>query len=158
MPFITKLSYRRHSLVQGAFPLLVALQLMSPAAATAADCPYTPAPGSAERKAIMDSLRKPVVKELGQRVVFVVSQLKVCRNWAFLEATPQRPDGQSVDWAVGVYANAVADDMCGGYIHALLVKKGGRWRVREHVICATDVPWVAWPENFGAPTALFPQF
>ena len=158
MLFITKPSCRRHSLVQGAFALLVALQFMSAAAATAADCPYTPAPGSAERKAIMNSLRKPVMRELGQRVVFVVSQLKVCRNWAFLEATPQLPDGQPVDWAVGVYANAVADDMCGGYIHALLVKKGERWRVREYVICATDVPWVTWPEDFGAPTALFPPF
>ena len=130
----------------------------SPGPVAAKDCPYTPAAGSAERKAIMDSLRQPVTKELGQSVVFVVAQLKVCGNWAFLEAEPQRPDGGPVDWTAGAYADAVADDMCGGYIHALLIKKSGRWQVREHVICATDVPWVTWPDDFGAPATLFPQF
>ena len=121
-------------------------------------CPHTPANGSAERKAIMDSLREPVMKVLGQRVIFVVSDLKVCGSWAFIAAEPKRPNGQPVDWSRGVYADAVADDMCGGFVHALLVKKGGRWRVREHVICATDVPWVTWSNDFGAPPALFPQF
>jgi hypothetical protein len=126
--------------------------------AAAKDCPYTPAPGSTERKAIMDALRDPVMEELKQRVVFVVMQLKVCGDWAFLEANPQQPDGRPVDWTMGVYADAVADDMCGGYVHALLVKTVGRWRVREHVICATDVPWVDWAQQFGAPAALFPRF
>lgn len=129
-----------------------------PAGAIAKSCPYTPAAGSAERKAIMDAVREPVVKALGQRVVFVVSQLKVCGNWAFLEAEPQQPNGQPVDWTIGTYAGAVADDMCGGYVHALLVRKAGRWQVREHVICATDVPYVTWAHDFGAPEALFPRF
>ncbi len=129
-----------------------------PASAHASGCPYTPANGSAERKAIMDALREPVMKALGQRVIFVVSDLKVCGSWAFIAAEPKRPNGQPVDWSRGVYADAVADDMCGGFVHALLVKKGGRWRVREHVICATDVPWVTWSNDFSAPPALFPQF
>jgi len=129
---------------------------LNPAVA-AKDCPYTPAPGTAERKAIMDTVREPVEKELKQRVVFVVAQLKVCRDWAFLEATPQQPDGRPVDWSIGVYADAIADDMCGGYIHALMAKKGGSWQMREHVICATDVPWVGWAEQYGAPAALFPR-
>ncbi|ODR97433.1 hypothetical protein AUC69_12555 [Methyloceanibacter superfactus] len=126
--------------------------------ALAKDCPYTPVPGSAERKAIMDALREPVMAELKQRVIFVVKQLKVCGNWAFIEADPKQPGGRPVDWNIGAYADAVADDMCGGYVHALLVKSDGRWRVREQVICATDVPWVDWAQQFGAPTALFPQF
>jgi hypothetical protein len=124
----------------------------------AKSCPYTPAPGSAERKAIADSVRKPVMEALRQRVVFVIKQLKVCGNWAFLEADMQQPGGRPVDWTIGTYADAVADDMCGGYVHALLVKKGGRWHVRTHVICATDVPYVGWADEFGAPAALFPRF
>jgi len=138
--------------------LVAAMFAGSIVVATAKDCPYTPASGSAERKAIMDALREPVMEEIKQRVVFVVQQLKVCRDWAFLEATPQKPDGQPVDWTIGAYADAVADDMCGGYIHALLVKTGEHRRVSEHVICATDVPWVDWAQRFGAPAALFPQF
>ena len=55
------------------------------------------------------------------------------------------------------HADAVADDMCGGYVHALLVRQDGRWQVRRQVICATDVPWASWPEYFGAPAALFPR-
>lgn len=143
------------------FQLFLAAAWLGAAATSAAaakDCPYTPAAGSAERKAIMDSLREPVMEALRQPVVFVVSQLNVCGKWAFLEATPQRPDGSPVDWTTGAYADAVADDMCGGLVHALFVKTGGRWQVRHHVICATDVVYVTWPEDFGAPAALFPQF
>ena len=138
--------------------LLAAALAASAAPAAAKNCPYTPAPGSAERKEIMDSLREPVVQALKQPVVFVVARLSVCGNWAFIEAEPQQPGGRPVDWTVGTYADAVADDMCGGYVHALLVKKGGTWRVREHVICATDVPYVTWAQEFGAPAALFPRF
>jgi len=141
-----------------ATPLVIMTLAALPGMAVAKSCPYTPAAGSAERKAIMDSMRTPVMKALGQRVVFVVKQLKVCGNWAFLEAEPQQPDSRPVDWTIGTYADAVADDTCGGYVHALLVRKDGRWRVRTLVICATDVPYVGWADEFGAPAALFPRF
>jgi hypothetical protein len=138
--------------------LFITTLAASPSVAVAKNCPYTPAADSAERNTIMDAVRKPVVKALGQRVVFVVAQLKVRGNWAFLEAEPQQPDGRPVDWTIGAYADAVANDMCGGYVHALLIKTDGRWRVREHVICATDVPYVTWGDEFGAPGVLFPRF
>ena len=137
--------------------LLFAASITTAVPSAAGECPYTPARDSAERMAILDAVRKPVRKELGQRVIFVVSNLNVCGRWAFLEADPLQPDGGAVDWSISEYADAVADDMCGGYVHALLVKKGGGWRVRQHVICATDVPWVSWPEHYGAPAALFPR-
>jgi len=153
MPLIPASTLRRCQLALGILVSLLACQFMTPAA-LAAGC-HTPAAGSPERKAIMDSLRNPVMGALKQRVVFVVAKLKVCGNWAFLEAEPRRPGGKPVDWTIGDYADAVADDMCGGYVHALLIRRGGRWKVREHVICATDVPYVTWPEEFGAPAALF---
>jgi hypothetical protein len=126
--------------------------------AAAEDCPYTPAAGSAERKAIMDTLRRPVEAELKQRVVFVAKRFSACRGWAFLEAEPQQPDGRPVDWTITNYAGEVADGVCGGYVHALLVMDGGRWRLRAQVICASDVPWVSWAEEYGAPPELFPKF
>jgi len=142
-------------------PILTALLLTAAVAASAPsaanECPYTPARGSAERKAILDAVRKPASKELGQPVTFLISNLNVCGRWAFLAADPLRPDGRPVDWTVGDYVDAVADDMCGGYVHALPVRKNGRWRVRQQVICATDVPWVSWSEYFGAPAGLFPR-
>jgi len=137
--------------------LLFAACVAAAVPSAAGECPYTPARDSTERKAILDAVRKPVSKELGQRVIFVVSNLNVCGDWAFLEADPLASDGRPVDWSIGKYADAVADDACGGYVHALVVKKDGRWQVRQQVICATDVPWVSWPEYFGAPAALFPR-
>ncbi len=141
--------------------LLMALPLAMPVAATAAraaECPYTPPPGTSERKAITDALRKPVMADLKQRLVFVVAQFGVCGDWAFIEAEPQQPGRRPVDWTRGRYAQAVADDMCGGYVHALLVRTGSQWRVKAYEICATDVPWVGWAEHYGAPKALFPKF
>ena len=80
----------------------------------------------------------------------------VCRDWAFLEAMPQRLDGQPIDWTISSHAGDVAEDMCGFHVHALLIKKGGRWTVRYYEICATDVPYVTWHKDYGAPAELFP--
>jgi hypothetical protein len=94
--------------------------LASCAGAAAQSCPYTPAVGSPERKAIMDALRAPVESELKQKVKFVAGRLTACRGWAFLEATPQRADGRPVDWTLTPYREAVANGECGGYVNALL--------------------------------------
>jgi hypothetical protein len=118
-----------------AMAIVAALLFAIPPGATAKDCPYTPAAGSAERKAIMDTLRQPVMRELNQPVVFLAEQFAVCRGWAFLEVEPQRPGGTPIDWSVSPYAEAMAEGMCGGYVHALLMKEGSRWRIRVHEIC-----------------------
>lgn len=124
--------------------------------ASAAGCPHTPAPSSAERKAILNALRKPIARELGQAVRFRIEKLSVCRGWAFVEATPQKPNGKPIDWSVSSYADAVANDACGLLVHGLLAKNKGRWKVRQTVVCATDVPYVTWSKDFGAPVQIFP--
>jgi hypothetical protein len=124
--------------------------------AAAQSCPYTPAVGSSERKAIMDAVRGPVQDYLKLPVVFVAKKFAACRGWAFLEAEPQMSNGRPLNWAATPFAADMAEGMCGGYIHALLVKQNGRWRVRDLAVCATDVPWVTWPKDFGAPPELFP--
>lgn len=69
-----------------------------PAVAWAAERPggpaYTPAPGSPERRAIMDALRGVMEESTGLKLIFVVRHLKVKGNWAWLEVEPQSPDGQ----------------------------------------------------------------
>jgi hypothetical protein len=138
--------------------LIAALTSIIPLAnAAAQDCPYVPPPGSAERKAIMDTIRGPVVDELKQQVIFLAKKLTVCRDWAFLEAEPRQPDGRPLDWSTTPFAEGYAEGMCGGHVDALLVKEGGHWRVRVHEICASDVPWVSWAEEYGAPPELFPK-
>ena len=81
--------------------ILAGLQLpMRAPAAGAAGCPHKPPASSAERKDILNALRKPIVRELGQAVRFRIETLSVCRGWAFVEASPQKPNGKPIDWRV----------------------------------------------------------
>jgi hypothetical protein len=125
--------------------------------AQAQACPYTPAVGSDERKAIMDAVRAPVEAELNQGVRFVAQTFNACDGWAFLEATPEQTSGTPVNWSVSSFSEAVSEGMCDPSVIALLQQQGGTWRVRQLVMCATDVPWVTWPGEFGAPAAIFPH-
>lgn len=139
------------------FAAVAMLQLTAPlGSASAAPCPYTPARGTPERSAIMDAVRPSVRRALGQRVQFVVQTLSVCGSWAFLEAEPQKRNGRPIDWSLSSYADAVADDVCGQLVHALLVKRSGQWHVVTQSICATDVVYATWWRDHGAPRRLFP--
>ena len=115
----------------------------------------TPTAGSAERKAIMDSLRAPVEKRLRKKVVFKVEHLKVEDGWAFLRGVPQQPGGKAMDYRNTVYAEAIQAGIFDDWICALLRKQGSRWQVVTFVIGATDVPWVGWSERHKAPPAIF---
>ena len=115
----------------------------------------TPRGGDRERRAILDALRVPVEKELGPKVVFKVDHLKVQGGWAFLRGVPQRPGGKAVDYKGTVYEQAREDGVFDDGICALLRKRGGKWHVVKYVVGATDVPYVGWDEEFGAPAAIF---
>ncbi|WP_292655011.1 hypothetical protein [Nitratifractor sp.] len=52
-----------------------------------------PAPGTMERRAILDDLRYWVRTHLGLKVRFVVRHLKVKSGWAWVVTEPQSPDG-----------------------------------------------------------------
>ncbi len=135
--------------------LLPALLVLTAAAARAQRGPYTPAPGSAERKAITDALRAPVERELRQKVVFKVDRLKVQGGWAFLSGVPQTPDGGQLDYKATPYRQQVEEGMFDDGVVALLRKQGGRWRVVKYVVGATDVPYVTWDKDYKAPAAIF---
>ena len=79
------------------------------------DSAYTPAAGSAERKAIMDAMRAHRRRFDPRPVTFVVSRLRVQRGWAWLSVQPQSPDGRS---------RYEGED-------ALLRRRNGRWAVAE---------------------------
>ena len=52
-----------------------------------------PAPGTMERRAILEGLRYWVRTHLGLKVRFVVRHLKVKSGWAWVVTEPQSPDG-----------------------------------------------------------------
>jgi hypothetical protein len=57
--------------------------------------PYTPTPGSPERKAILDALRAEMRRFDPRPVVFVVRHFRVQHGWSWLEASPRSPDGRA---------------------------------------------------------------
>jgi len=77
-----------------AFILAASLACLSPAHASGRGA-HTPPPGSAERAAILDALRRSFTQTAagtthnGARVVFTVSWLKVHDGWAWVQADPQ---------------------------------------------------------------------
>ncbi len=82
---------------------------------------YTPAPGSAEQKAILKALGKKMESTTDLKMVFTVDSLKVHNGWAWIHALPKSPDG----------AQKYED------VNALLEKKAGCWQVAE-IACTEE--------------------
>ena len=117
---------------------------------------YTPKSGSSERKLIMDTSRKPIMKELaGQRIVFVVRKLNVYGNWAYLEAVPKLRNGAKVNYEITKFRDDVRQGFFDDWVGILLKRNGRGWTVKTYTIGATDYPVVGWPDAFGAPKELF---
>jgi hypothetical protein len=139
--------------------LLLAAPALCPHAQAQSAAPRDIGKTDAQRKPLLDALRGPVEKDLGQPVQFVVTTLRVQDGWAFVIATPQTKTGQPIDYAATRYAQAMADGVFdGGTIFALLKSdsdKADKWSVTEFVIGPTDVAYLAWPDQHGAPATLF---
>jgi hypothetical protein len=116
---------------------------------------HTPAPGSSERKAILDVLRVPVRKDLGQPVIFRVNAMAVQDNWAFVFAQPLRASGKPIDYRRTRHARDVRAGMFGDDCSGLLRYQDGTWTLVTWNIGATDVVWTDWGKTYGAPSAIF---
>jgi hypothetical protein len=68
------------------------LMLVALTAAAGAQSVTTPAPGTADRRAIMDAMR---AHGGDQNRVFVVRALRVSQDWAWLDADPKSKDGRN---------------------------------------------------------------
>ena len=138
-----------------AAPLLPLALLLLCVSVRAQGPTYTPAPGSAERRAVADALRAPVERELRQKVVFKIDALKLKDGWAFLRGVPQRPDGGKLDYGRTVYQERIENGVFDNWICALLQKREGKWRVVKYVIGATDVVYEGWDKEYKAPSSIF---
>ena len=94
-----------------------------------------PAPGSAQRRAILDAMRPAIERRLGPDVEFVVDDMRVANGWAFVMAGPQRRGGRPID---GRRHFRNFDEMDGLTVTALLNFRSGRWTLVDHAIGATD--------------------
>jgi hypothetical protein len=118
--------------------------------------PSTPPPGSAQRKAICDALRVPVVKEFGVKPIFVISTLNVMDGWAFLIGKLQRENGAPYN-AAELYRQRNGEDgfFDGDSVYGILRKTNGRWKALACHVGPTDASFIVWSREFGAPRALF---
>ena len=115
---------------------------------------YTPGRGDPDRKAILDAIRPRIEAEMRGPVEFVVRILNVKDGWAFAVLDPQRPGGKKINPYDTIHA-ADAEYMDGLTVYALTRKSGGRWGLIDSVTGPTDVAYEPWPDQYGAPRAIF---
>lgn len=128
----------------------------APPAAAVQSAPRAVPVGDPLRRTLLDALRAPVEAELDQPVLFVVDQLKVQGDWAFYAGEVQAPGGRPIDFARAGYAEAIKEGFFDGpATYGLLRRQGGRWTTVVHVIGPTDVAWLGWHDEYGAPESLF---
>lgn len=112
---------------------ILALTLMAATTPALAQL-HSPPPGSAERRAVLDAVRPHVEEQLGAPVEFVVQTIRVSGDWAFVQATPQRPGGRAI--------SAPYPEMDGVHTEAILRRDGGGWVTIGWAVGATDVWYV----------------
>jgi hypothetical protein len=111
--------------------------------------------GSPLRAGVLEGLRPTVQAEIGGSVEFVVSELRVLQDWAYVAAKPQRPGGVPISWDATKFRDAWASDTMSELVLALLRAEGGGWRVVEYAIGPTDVVWEEWLKMHRLPRRLF---
>ncbi|HTK37076.1 MAG TPA: hypothetical protein VL325_01175 [Pyrinomonadaceae bacterium] len=115
-----------------------------------------PEKGSSERTALLNTLRGPVETELKQKIVFVVHDLNVQGNWAFVNGSLQTPDGSRPDFKITKYRQNEENGALDSDVQALFRKTGGKWKIVTKAIGCTDVCYVDWWRRFKAPKTIFP--
>ena len=133
---------------------LVAVAALAPAQSSV----QKPKPGSALRKAVLDGLRPTIEKDLNQKVIFLVSQLRVYKGWALVFARSLQPNSKPINFKKTRYKEELEAGLFDGdSTYALLKLEGKKWKVKAFAIGPTDVAWSNWMEEpYFAPRALFP--
>jgi hypothetical protein len=132
--------------------IFVAVSLAFPAIAQV----QTPARGSAQRAAILDTVRLRVEAEVGQPVEFVVNELRVLGEWVFTRLVPQRLGGGEIPWAYTRFQSNFDAGMFEAEVVALVRNTPAGLLLYEYDLGSTDVVWVDWGEWHPVPPELFP--
>ena len=136
--------------------ILLIILIVSAVTAASAQV-YSPDKQSPERRAILDALRVPVERELKQKVVFIVENMNVSGNWAFVGGGRlQAEDGGEPDFSRTQYADAKREGFFDNNYFSLLKKTAGKWKVTHYAIGCTDVCYATWWRDYRAPKAIFP--
>ncbi|MCA3700393.1 hypothetical protein [Brevundimonas sp.] len=113
--------------------------------------------GDPLRRRLLDALRPAIQRDLGgQPVQFMVDRLRVEGDWAFFAGAVQQANGRPIDFGRTRYASALENGVFDGPgMFGLLRRSGQGWQVVTFVIGPTDVAWLAWSDEYGAPMSVF---
>jgi hypothetical protein len=143
--------------------LVVALGLALAACSEPAPPGEPPAPAAPEAPsadattADLLAAAVPVVSAtIGTPVGLAPSTVNIQNDWAWLVVQPQTPTGGEIDWSTTAFAEDAALGVLdgGGTTYILLKRENGAWRVLDHVVGPTDVAWINWHTQYGAPPEL----
>ena len=155
MTAMTKMRSRPTWSLRSAMVAMTAFAISSFSTAASAQV-ETPPQGSPVRAAILEAIRGIAVAELGGPIEFVVSEIRVVGEWAFVIASPRRPGGGEIFYTYTRYqANWDAGALDQTAV-VLLRETPAGWLVYEYDFGATDVPWAPWVELYPAPPEVFP--
>ncbi len=134
-------------------PLLLCLSLVT--MTNAQTPPHSPAPDSAEAKAIATTVRAAVARELKQDVAIDLDVVNISGDWAFATANLVDTNGGAYRYKGTPLEEAAAAGGVSNLYAGLLKHRDGAWSVTTQAIGPTDLAWEDWPQRFGAPTSLF---
>src|SRR3569623_807536 len=94
----------------------MAMALAMPVAAQAqsAESARTIGIGDPSRAQLLDALRATITRDLGQPVIFVVDDMRVRSDWAFVVAHPRSLAGAPVDFGKTRYAERQREGVLDG--------------------------------------------
>lgn len=136
------------------FAVVLVLAALALGSVTHAQTVQHPPPGSAERRAILDTVRPLLEQQVGPPVEFVVNDIRIVGQFAFVAVEPQRPGGGRIDYS-HLTRGDDADFFDGLRTEAILTRRDGRWLVAHYGIGSTDVWYVAYCDSY--PRALIPM-
>ncbi|MGD9740235.1 MAG: hypothetical protein AB7O56_02340 [Bauldia sp.] len=149
---MTTSQFHRLSRAFAGLALGLAAGIASPALAQV----EAPAQGTPLRAEILDALRGHAVSELGAPIEFVVNDIRVLGEWAYVDATPQRPGGGEIFYVYTRYQGAQDAGAFDDNAVALLRQTPAGWLVYEYSFGATDVAWLPWMTWYPVPPEVFP--
>lgn len=134
-------------------PFLLCLSLVT--MTNAQTPPHSPAPDSAEAKAIATTVRAAIARELKQDVTIDLDVVNIAGDWAFATANLLDASGGAYRYTGTPLEEAAAAGGVSNLYAGLLKHRDGAWSVVTQAIGPTDLAWEDWPQKYGAPTSLF---
>lgn len=113
-------------------------------------------PVRAELQAVLDAR---LTRDLGVPAKINVEIARGEAPWAFVSGPAVTPAGGAIDFSKTKLAEAASEGMVDGPNVIALLRKAaaGGWAVVEIHVGPTDVPQVAWPQQYGVSPALVGQ-